>query len=159
MLASRVGLLVGLIIGGHLAFPHSNAHQGEYAERGLEALVRRSTPVLAPSHSEQLPVTTRAGTFGAAKAPRRHLVSALDWSRVVKVHRCEQPASWHVRGTYSGGIGWLPATWAAWRAPWMPVRMDLATPQEQAWAMVRFVQGVLHYWPDQGWPVWCSGPY
>ena len=159
MLASRVGFLVGLIVGGHLVFPPSNTHQGKYAETGLESPVGRRTPVLAPSHSETSLVATRAAAFGAASPSRRRLVSALDWSRVERVHRCEQPASWHVQGTYPGGLGFMPSTWAAWRAPWMPVRMDLATPQEQAWTMVRFVQGALHYWPDQGWPAWCSGPY
>jgi hypothetical protein len=38
----------------------------------------------------------------------------------------------------------------------MPWNMAMATPQEQAWAMVRFVTTTLHYWPDAAG---CTGGY
>ena len=87
----------------------------------------------------------------------RDLVSRSDWSRVVEVHRCEEPSSWHVNGPmYQGGLGWLHSTWLTYRASWMPWDMAMATPQEQAWAMVRFVTTTLHYWPDA---IGCTGGY
>lgn len=95
----------------------------------------------------------------ATPATAHQLVSRANWIRVVRVHHCEGVA-WDSRGPiYSGGLGWLSATWHQYKAPWMPATMDLATPQEQAWAMVRFVATTLHYWPDQQWPARCSGGY
>ena len=88
--------------------------------------------------------------------PRR-LVTPSQWSRVVAVHRCEEPSSWHVNGPmYQGGLGWLHSTWLAYRAPWMPWNAAMASPQEQAWAMVRFVSTTLHWWPDS---LGCTGGY
>lgn len=94
-----------------------------------------------------------------AVGPHARLVTPAQWSRVVRVHRCEGD-SWRSSGPlYQGGLGWRPATWLAYRAPWMPLSAAQATPQEQAWAMVRFVERTLHYWPDQGWPRWCGTGY
>lgn len=85
-----------------------------------------------------------------------HLVTPRQWQHVSMVHQCEGDA-WHLIGpTYSGGLGWRPATWLTYRLSWMPSTMDAATPQEQALAMVRFVDHTLHYWPD--WPS-CTGGY
>lgn len=97
----------------------------------------------------------------AAAASTRQLVSPTVMAKVVRVHECEEnvPNGWHVDGPeYFGGLGWLAATWTAWRAPWMPANMALATPEEQAWAMLRFiVRGPLHgLWPDQDG---CTGGY
>ena len=93
----------------------------------------------------------------AVHHPPRHLVSPSEWSKVVRVHRCEEPSSWHVNGPmYQGGLGWLHSTWLAYKAPGMPRWMDQATPQQQAWAMVRFVQRAQHWWPDQ---TGCTGGY
>ncbi len=87
------------------------------------------------------------------------LVTPAQWAKVARVHRCEGDA-WHQSGPlYQGGLGWRHATWLAYRAPWMPLSAARATPQEQAWAMVRFVGETLHYWPDQGWPLWCGSGY
>ena len=95
----------------------------------------------------------------ATPASAQHLVTSRSWHRVEKVHRCESP-TWHDNGpTYQGGLGWLHSTWTAYRAPWMPLNMARATPQEQAWAMVQFVQRTLHYWPHQGYPLTCGGGY
>ena len=95
----------------------------------------------------------------ATPASAHRLVSPSDWSRVMKVHRCEE-SSWTVSGAvYQGGLGWLHSTWLRYRAPWMPTWANLTTPQEQAWAMVRFVNETLHYWPHQGWPRTCGAGY
>ena len=86
------------------------------------------------------------------------LVSASIMAKVERVHLCEERSGgWHVNGpTYFGGLGWLAATWAQFRAPTFPVSMADATPQQQAWAMAHFVGSVLHFWPDQ---VGCTGGY
>ena len=95
----------------------------------------------------------------ATPASARNLVSASDWSRVMRVHHCEE-SSWHVAGPiYQGGLGWLHSTWLAYRGPGTPLWANLASPQEQAWAMVRFVHKTLHYWPHQGWPTSCGSGY
>ncbi len=92
-------------------------------------------------------------------APHAHLVTPAQWAKVIRVHHCEGDP-WHLAGpTYQGGLGWRPATWLSYRAPWMPTSASLATPQEQAWAMVRFVARTLHYWPDQSWPAVCGTGY
>lgn len=51
------------------------------------------------------------------------------------LHRCEQPSSWYVRGTYGGGLGIFTGTWlegirygGLW---WYPSRPWLATPAMQ----------------------------
>ena len=74
----------------------------------------------------------------------------------MKVHICEESAAgWHVHGPeYFGGLGWLNATWLQFRRGDFPLRMDQATPQEQAWAMARFA--AKYGWPDQ---FGCSGGY
>ncbi len=161
MLASRVGLLVGLVVGGLQAFPAHKPHQGKSTQRALEARLRPATPFLGRLPSGRSLRGTGGATFRPlARVAHTALVSAADWARVVRVHECEEPSSWHVRGgTYAGGLGFTLSTWTTWRAPWMPVSMSAASPQEQAWAMVRFVGAVLHYWPDQSWPAFCSGGY
>ncbi len=86
-------------------------------------------------------------------------ITRLDWARVVKVHMCEQ-SNWHARGSvYSGGLGWMNGLWPQYRASWMPASMADAAPLEQAWAMVRFVNGALHYWPHQTYPAYCGAGY
>ena len=102
-------------------------------------------------------VLSSIGLSHHAAALHRDAVPHSDWSRVVAVHRCEEPSSWHVNGPmYQGGLGWLHSTWLTYRASWMPWDMAMATPQEQAWAMVRFVTTTLHYWPDASG---CTGGY
>jgi hypothetical protein len=89
--------------------------------------------------------------------PVRPLVSTSEWLKVVRVAQCEEGGNWRASGpTYQGGLGWLHSTWMAYRAPWMPVWMNQATPEEQAWAMVRFIQRAQHWWPDQ---TGCTGAY
>ena len=101
------------------------------------------------------------GSASAASAITRHhpLVSLTTMMKVIRVHDCEErDAGWHVHGPkYFGGLGWLNATWKQWRAPSFPIRMDLATPVQQAWAMAHFVASVEHgWWPDQDG---CTGGY
>ncbi len=163
MLSIRVGVVAGMLISGVGQVPLRHdvfAHQGKCSQSALICPESRRTPVLGQYHSfaqKKLRHTTTKSVHGAV---RHVFVSAADWQKVFKVHECEQPLSWHNLGpTYAGGLGWLPSTWSAWRAPWMPRSMAYATPMEQAWAMVRFVADVLHYWPDQAWPAWCSGAY
>lgn len=36
---------------------------------------------------------------------------AADW---LKIHRCEQPSSWTVGGTFQGGLGIYYANWDRW---------------------------------------------
>ena len=104
---------------------------------------------------------------GASTRPL-DLVSPLVMARTVNVARCEEGGDWQISGwKYAGGLGWEWATWLAWKAPWMPASMADATPEEQAWAMVRFIDrgprlkyhGMLMphgWWPDQ---VGCTGGY
>lgn len=81
-------------------------------------------------------------------------------AKTEKVHFCEENVvnGWHVNGSeYQGGLGWLHQTWLEWRAPSFPLNAALATPEQQAWAMERFVGAVLHgRWPDQ---LQCTGGY
>ena len=74
------------------------------------------------------------------------------------VNICEESGNWHVDGpTYFGGLGWLWATWQDWRQPSDPLNMALASPEEQARAMARFVGHVMGgWWPDAHG---CSGGY
>jgi len=71
---------------------------------------------------------------------RHHLVTPAQFRQALWVHKCEEGRyGWHVGGPmYYGGLGWRPATWTTFRASWMPTRMDLATPVEQAFALLRF---------------------
>lgn len=75
-------------------------------------------------------------------------ITPLELRRVLWVHHCEEGSlGWHVNGPYYfGGLGWRPATWLRFRAPWMPLVMSGATIREQAWAMVRFAN--TFGWPD-----------
>lgn len=76
----------------------------------------------------------------ASAASRHALVTPAQFRQALWVHHCEEP-SWHVNGSmYQGGLGWRPATWSQFRAKWMPLNAALATPQEQAWALMRFAQ-------------------
>ena len=78
-----------------------------------------------------------------ASAVSRHtLVTPSQFRQALWVHHCEEAAyGWHVDGPmYFGGLGWRPATWTTFRASWMPTSAALATPQEQAWALMRFIK-------------------
>jgi hypothetical protein len=56
------------------------------------------------------------------------------------VHACEEGnRGWNINGpTYFGGLGWRWATWQMFRLSWMPTNAALATPVEQAFALLRF---------------------
>lgn len=85
-------------------------------------------------------------------APRLALVTPLQLQETERVHVCEESdAGWAVDGPrYYGGLGWLQATWDTYRLPGFPASANLATPQQQARAMVRFVEvGNGGVWPDQ----------
>lgn len=88
------------------------------------------------------------------------LVSPAIFAKAMKVHLCEQPSSWHVRGSlYQGGLGWTAANWKRFRAKSFPANAADATPQQQAWALAHFL-GFYHLpWPDQNYPMSCSGGY
>src|ERR1700691_645326 len=45
---------------------------------------------------------------------------------------------------YFGNVGFLDATYQANKLPGYPSRMDLATPQQQARVLLRFVHRTLH---------------
>jgi hypothetical protein len=96
--------------------------------------------------------------FGNAAGAAHTLVSPSIMQRVLRVHDCEEPGNWNVDGPrYYGGLGWLSATWLAWRAPDFPLNAALATPEQQAWAMDHFVASAEHgWWPDQAG---CTGGY
>jgi hypothetical protein len=87
---------------------------------------------------------------GKASATTHPLVPSSVFAKVLRVHHCEEP-SWHVEGgQYRGGLGWLDATWQRYRLPGFPAHADLATPQQQARAMLRFITVAEHgWWPDQ----------
>lgn len=96
-----------------------------------------------------------------AGATTHNLVTPRVFQMVMKIHLCEAKAlGWHVNGPkYFGGLGWLYSTWLTYRSAWMPTNMADATPQEQALAMVHFVNRTLHYWPHQGYPAYCGPGY
>jgi hypothetical protein len=101
-----------------------------------------------------------AGNASAsASIPKVHrLVPPLIFAKVLRVHRCEEGTNWYAHGLlYFGGLGWLDATWQRYKLPGFPARADLATPQQQARAMLRFVTVAEHgWWPDQNG---CTGGY
>jgi hypothetical protein len=86
-----------------------------------------------------------------ASATTHRLVSPAIFAKVLRVHNCEEEGNWFVHGpSYFGGLGWQLATWLQYRLPGFPPRPDLATPQEQARAMLHFVVVGEHgWWPDQ----------
>ena len=88
------------------------------------------------------------------------LVSRAIMAKTIKVMHCEA-GTWHSDGPkYFGGLGWLAATWAEFRAPTFPRNMADATPQQQAWAMAHLVGTLLHgWWPHQGYPAYCGPGY
>lgn len=92
---------------------------------------------------------------GIAGATTHWLVPRAIYAKVLRVHNCEEP-TWTVKGSkYRGGLGWLDATWQAYKLPGFPAHADEATPQQQARAMLRFVHVAEHgWWPDQ---VSCHG--
>lgn len=104
--------------------------------------------------------TTTTTTLPPHHIIRPHsLVTPLVMRLTMNVQRCEEGHwGWHINGSkYQGGLGWLHATWLNWRRADFPMNMALATPQQQAWAMLRFVNGLLHgWWPDN--PS-CTGGY
>jgi len=80
-----------------------------------------------------------------------------EWS---KVNICEEGGNWSVAGaSYSGGLGWLHATWSMFRTADDPSDMADATPAQQVAAAVQFA---IHYY---GNPYWapdqsgCGGGY
>lgn len=109
-----------------------------------------------------LPITTTTWTFiGPSRTVWPSLVSSAIWHKVMRVHICEEGngrGSWHINGsTYAGGLGWMLATWAQWRRHDFPLSAANATPQQQAWAMQRFVAHAMGgWWPDQPH---CTGGY
>lgn len=103
-----------------------------------------------------LPVSAHQRAHKGSRSVRP-LVSAQLLAKASRVAQCEE-GGWHnVDGpTYFGALGWLWATWQAYRAPSFPVNMAYATPAQQTWAMAHFVGAALHYWPDQNG---CTGGY
>jgi len=86
------------------------------------------------------------------------LVSRAIMAKTTKVAVCEE-GGWHdAHGPeYFGSLGWLAATWDEFRAPSFPLRADLATPEQQAFAVAHFVGALLHgVWPDARG---CTGGY
>ena len=118
---------------------------------GLAASLVCATGV--PSEASRTPpeVTT---TVRLAPAPRALYVSHRVLEMTRRVHDCEEPV-WNVNGPlYFGGLGWLWATWQAFRRADFPRNMAFASVREQSWAMARFAQ--RYGWPDQRG---CSGGY
>jgi Transglycosylase-like domain len=89
----------------------------------------------------------------------RPLVSAVTMAKAQRVSMCEEGGNWHYYvkgGDYAGGVGFRLATWTAFRYRTFPMRMDHATPQQQAWALSHML-GYYHMaWPDQHG---CTGSY
>jgi len=87
-----------------------------------------------------------AGPIEVASGAIHNGITKWQYHQVLVIHKCEEP-SWHVNGSmYQGGLGWRPATWVAFRLPWMPVSMAYATVREQTIAMIRFAN--KYGWPD-----------
>ena len=90
----------------------------------------------------------------SSSADAVQLVSHRIMVMTLRVHNCEEPV-WNVNGPkYYGGLGWLDATWLAFKRKDFPRYMSEATPQEQAYAMEQFAK--KYGWPDQHG---CSGGY
>lgn len=73
---------------------------------------------------------------------------------ILQIGRCEQPGhgwqgiAWDTHGSrYSGGLGFLNATWTQYREPWMPANAGDATPLQQI-----LVAEKLH--DRYGWRPW-----
>ena len=120
----------------------------------------------APRRLFYVPALWKASVtvVSATKAPRvpriptqAPLVAPWVMAATERVQACEEGSyGWHVNGPkYFGGLGWLWATWQAFRRPDFPLNMADASPEQQAWAMQRFAE---HYgfWPDQRG---CTGGY
>lgn len=152
MLASRVGLLAGLIMGGLGAFPSHHTHQVERPHRALSVALRRALPPAPRRHSTRPSRATRTTAAGPSVA-----ITHAALVRWMKVHVCEERGhGWHVHGpTYWGGLGWMQATWDQFKRADFPARADLATVAEQVWAAQRFA-GYYHLVPDQHG---CTGSY
>ena len=78
----------------------------------------------------------------------------------LSVHVCEEGNGariWHINGPfYAGGLGWLIATWTAFRLT-VDVLRELRNAARTGQAMTRFVRLVLGgHWPDQHG---CTGGY
>lgn len=86
-----------------------------------------------------------------------HLVSSQALAMATRVAVCEE-GGWHnVDGpTYFGALGWLWSTWQMFRTPSFPVNMANASPEQQAWALERFVRYYHMAMPDQ---IGCTGGY
>ncbi len=80
-----------------------------------------------------------------------------EWARV---NVCEEGGNWYVHGSqYSGGLGWLHATWDMFRSPDDPADMGDASPTQQVAAAVQFAiryYGDPYWAPDQSG---CGGGY
>ncbi len=89
--------------------------------------------------------------------PDHYGVTRAMMQEVARVNVCEEGGNWHVDGpVFSGGLGWLHATWHMFRRPTWPTDMADAPPYMQANAMWRFVWYFGIAMPDQ---VGCTGSY
>ena len=142
MLAARVGLLVGLMLGGLRLY-------GEPPR-----VVADRPPVVVKARAPR-PPTHRRRPATRRPAPAL-LVTAAARERWTRVAICEE-GGWHnAHGpTYFGALGWLQSTWDQFRAPSFPARMNEASITQQIWAAQRFA-GYYHLVPDQSG---CTGSY
>lgn len=96
----------------------------------------------------------------ASASVHSRLVTARAMQIATKVAVCEEGGWGAVHNahgpTYYGNIGWLDATWLMFRRHDFPRRMDYATPQEQAWALLRMLGYYRMSAPDQRG---CTGGY
>lgn len=121
---------------------------------------------LASSPAMAAPTVTTTVTIpGPARAVHRSLVTTAVWRKVLKVHVCEEgngPGAWHIDGPkYEGGLGYRWGLYEAHRPAGFPAHAWQATPQQQAFVMVRVIADVFGgVWPDQRpWPHPCTGGY
>ncbi len=116
--------------------------------RRLLATLVVALPPLAIACAPDAGAATRVKTYG---------VSRTMFAEVRRVNICEEGGNWHVDGPiYSGGLGWLHATWDAFRKSTWPADMADAPPHMQANAMWRFVWHYHMAMPDQHG---CTGGY
>lgn len=120
-------------------------------------------PFTAPAIADHAPARTphhrvhRRHVHHHHARPSHYGVSRPMMREVARVNVCEEGGNWHVDGPlFSGGLGWMHATWSMFRRPDWPSDMADAPPYMQANAMWRFVWHFGISMPDQAG---CTGSY
>ncbi len=103
------------------------------------------------ARTEHNPRHSQTHLTRAQKAART--VTAAELAAWTKVHNCEEPGNWYVRGSsYSGGLGISNTNWTYYAPKYMPKSAADATPKEQVFVAMRIQKNP----PDQNG---CNGSW